>query len=438
MDVQKITPPPVTPYAARQATMAGRSYSFSALGYKSKTLQGLHDHASISMWLPPDLFSKNHSSIDLLLHFSYGAALRPDSVMNIYHNGIFLQSMPLGDPAGLQVTDYRVRIPMLAFRPGLNEFEFEARMHANTGSNCTTGNTDNLLMTLYDDSTIIIPKAPHFVAMPNIHYTLNTGFPYLGNNDDQPMIQIKAITSDNVSAAWTLAAKIGQLKGAPVQALTIGTEAATHNNVIRLANIKDVKKELWQYAPLDLSKNGVINHPVLGDPAALGEKNKSLLAQLFQLLWWNDREQQQATKYYKASIQHSAQVLKNSGILMQMENPQHQDGTLTLILADSDKGMRHAINDLIELWPQLLEAKGDTLFWGRHSQAQILDYNVLTLNDHRYHIGHISWWQRIAYFAIHNPLFLLAVIGAFLLLTAWLTRWVLIRHRRHSHPNIKP
>lgn len=436
MDIQKVTPPPATPYAANQATMAGRSYTFSALGYQSQTLHGLHDHAVVNMWLPPDLFSKNHTTIDILLHFSYGAALRPDSVMNIYHNGIFLQSMSLGNPQGLQVTDYRISIPMLAFRPGLNEFKFEARMHANTGSNCTTGNTDNLLMTLYDDSRIIIPDAPHFVAMPNVYYTLNTGFPYLGSNDANPAIQIKGITKDDVSAAWTLAAKIGQLKGAPVKGLHITTKASTRNDVIRLAKLKDIKPELWQHAPVDLSEKGVVNHPVLTDPQALGEKNTSLIQQLFKLLWWDDREQRQAAKYYKASIQHSSQILKNSGILMQMENPHHEDGTLTLILADGDKEMRQAIEDLVELWPQLHNAKGDTLFWGRRGTDQQLDYNVLRLNQYEYHIGAISWWQRMTYFAIHNPIFLLSSMLVFLLLLTWLTRWVLIRHRRYTNPDI--
>jgi hypothetical protein len=435
MDIHDATPPPATPYAARQATMAGRSYRFADLGYHSQTLRGLHDHTRVTMWLPPDLFSKNHDTIDFLLHFSYGAALRGDSVMNIYHNGVFLQSMSLGDPNGLQVLDYRVSIPMIAFRPGLNEFQFEARMHANTGSNCTTGNTDNLLMTLYDDSTIIIPEAPHFVAMPNVHYTLNTGFPYLGSNSTSPVIQIKTMTAHYISAAWTLAAKIGMLKGAPVQGLHIST-AANQADVIRLATIKDIKSDLWSHAPLDLSEKGVVNHPVLSDPAALGEKNKSLLKQLFTLLWWDDRNQRQIDKYYKAHVQHSAQILKNSGIMMQMENPQHNNGTLTLILADGEQEIQLATEDLVELWPALSNAKGDTLFWGRKGENQQLDYNVLKLNAHEYHIGDISWWQRMTYFAMYNPIFLLSVILGFVFLVTWLTSWVLRRYRHNHHPDI--
>lgn len=436
MDIQEIEEPQDSPYSARKATMGGRSYTFADLDYQTRTLKGLHDHVRVQMWLPPDLFAKNHSSVDLKLHFSYGAALRPDSVMNIYHNGIFLQSMSLGDPNGLQVNDYLISVPMYSFRPGLNEFIFESRMHANTGSNCTTGNTDNLLMTLYDDSTISIPDAPNYVAMPNLYFSMNTGFPYLGNNGDTPVIQVQSMDADAISTAWTLAAKIGQLKGSPVQSLTVTTNAESHADVIRLVSLQDVNKELWQKTPVDLSEVGLINHPTLKDPNVLGEKTQSKFEELYKLFWWDDREQNRPG-FHTTNIRHSVQILDNSGIMMQLENPNHESGTLTLILADGDTQLRHAVEDLVTLWPKLHDIQGDVLFWGKEGTANELDYNALDLDPHQYHIGEITLLNKLTYYAIQYPLFLLGVMLGLLIILSLLTRWVLVSHRRENHPNIE-
>ncbi len=437
MDIRSIEPAKPSPYAAHKATMAGKTYTFADLGYKTRTLKGLHDHVRVQMWLPPDLFSRNHSEVGLSLHFSYGAALRPDSVMNIYHNQVFLQSMSLGDPRGLQVTDYRINIPMYAFRPGLNEFVFESRMHANTGSNCTTGSTDNLLMTLYDDSTLSIPDAPHFVAMPDLYYTLNTGFPYLGSQGDQ-VILVPTINADTLAAAWTLAARIGQLKGDAVYDLTVSDQADGHANIIRLSSLGDIEPALWQHAPVDLGEAGVINHPMLRNPATLGKKTISRLEALYQLFWWNDRNPHSGSGYYQTRIAHSAQILKNSGIMMQMENPKHPNGTMTLLLADDISQLRAAINDLVTLWPRLNDAHGDVLFWGHGTTTDALDYNVLELGSTQYHIGDISLLQRLKYFAIQYPVFLLSFLLALLLIVSLLTRWVLVRYRQQTNPDIAP
>ncbi len=437
MDIEDIQPAPSSPYAARKATMAGRTYRFADLEYRTRSLRGLHDHVRLQMWIPPDLFAENHSLVELNLHFSYGAALRPDSVLNIYHNTLFLQSISLGDPQGLQVRDYRITIPMYAFRPGLNEFIFESRMHANTGSNCTTGNTDNLLMTLYEDSTVSIPDAPHFVAMPDLYYTLNTGFPYLGSQGADQVIAVDSITPDTLSAAWTLAAKIGQLKGDAVDSLTVTTQAEAHANVILLSNIVQTDDRIWEHAPIDLRTAGMINHPTLRDPSSLGRKTQSRMEELYRLFWHSESKKGRP-EFYQARIRHSAQILKNSGILMQMETPWRSGGTLTLLLADDTHQLRHAVSDLIRIWPRLKDAHGDTLFWGRPDEKQGLDYNILDLDPHRYHIGSIGFWQRIHYFAIQYPVFLLLVTFSLLVVVTLLTRWLLIAYRRRTHADIEP
>ncbi len=437
MDIRSITPAKSSPYAAQKATMAGRTYTFADLGYKTHTLKGLHDHVRVQMWLPPDLFSHNHSAVELSLHFSYGAALRPDSVMNIYHNQVFLQSMSLSDPHGLQVTDYHISIPMSAFRPGMNTFVFESRMHANTGSNCTTGNTDNLLMTLYDDSSLSIPDAPHFLAMPDLYYTLNTGFPYLGSQGDQ-VILVPTMNTDALGAAWTLAARIGQLKGDPVRDLTVSNKPDGHANIIRLSSLGDIKPALWQHAPVDLGQAGVINHPMLRNPVALGQKTISKLEALYQLFWWSDRDSHPVSSYYQTRISHSAKILKNSGIMIQMENPKHPGGTMTLLLADDVSQLRVAVNDLVTLWPQLSDVHGDVLFWGRDTTTGTPDYNALELDTAQYHIGNISLLQRLEYFAIQYPVFLLSFLLVLLLVVSLLTRWILIHYRQQTNPDITP
>ncbi len=439
MDVFDVTVPSAMVYSSRHAVQEGREYNFADLGFQTKTMKGLQDQTSVMMWLPPDLFSKNHSQVEMRLHFSYGAALRPDSVLNIYHNGQFLRGISMSDPRGLLVRDYRIWIPLYAFRPGLNEFRFESRMHANTGTNCTTGNTDNLLLTLFDDSTFTIPETSHYVAMPDFNYLVNTGYPYLGDLGDTPVIQIPNLNPQMLSSAWTLAARLGQLKGSPIQSLTVSNSANGASNIIRLDVFSNVDDTIWNAAPVNLGKKGFINHPSLANPSVLGHEPLTWRKKLNMLLSGSEYESGSETgaRYHSVGIQQSFS-LKNQGALMQFENPKVSGGTMTLLVSDSEEQLVQAIRHLVELWPQMQDSHGDLLLWGTSVEKGHPDFWSGEVGSNVYHIGSMPYLERITYFAIQYPVFLLILLLVVFLFMALLTRYLLIMYRHQTHPHIEP
>jgi len=439
-NIQGVEAPEALAYTQKHAAFEGREYSFSDLGFKTQTLQGMKDYARVTMWLPPDLFAKSHENVELRLHFAYAANLRSDSSMKIYHNGHFLRSIGLNAPGGLDIAGYRIWLPLYTFRPGLNEFEFEVDMQGNTPSKCVSFDNKNLKLTMFEDSALIIPDIAHFVAMPDLHFTLNTGFPYLNEQTGEaaPVIQVPSLNNELLGSAWTLAAKLGQLKGMPNRALTVATNADNAANVILLSSLKLVSPELWTATPIDLGEKGVINHPVFTDPAALGHEPTTFLMKLFMLLPGHaaiSEDPRQGQKVVR--IRHDVHLL-NSGIMMQFENPKHLNGTMTMLVADSDEQLRGGIDQLVQLWPLMNDAHGDALFWGKRGQSEEPDFVAVTISEKSYHIGNMNYLQRISYFATRYPEFLIGFFVTLVVGMALLTRWLLVRYRRRTHPTIEP
>ena len=438
MDVFDVQVPSAMAYSSRHAVQEGREYNFADLGFHTTTLKGLQDAATVTLWLPPDLFAKTHAQVEMRLHFSYGAALRPDSVLNVYHNGQFLRGISLSDPRGLLVRDYRIWIPLHAFRPGLNEFRFESRMRANTGTNCTTGNTDNLLMTLFDDSTFTIPETSHYVAMPDLNYLVNTGYPYLGDLGDTPVIQIPNLKPHMLASAWTLAAKLGQLKGSPIQSLTVSNTDMGATNVIRMDVFSNIDDRIWEAAPVHLGRKGFVNHPSLANPSVLGHDPLTWRKKLNMLLEGSEYESGvEGPRYHSVGIQQSFS-LKNQGVMMQFENPRVDNGTMTLLVSDSQEQLVDAIHSLIRLWPQMQDSHGDLLLWGTAIEQGRPDFWSAEVGSHTYHIGSMPFLERITYFAIQYPVFLLIVLFIVFVFMAILTRALLIMYRHQVHPHIEP
>ncbi len=430
LDIDRVVLPDPAGPVAPHAVVEGRSYRFSDLGFSDMHLAGLADESRIRLWMPPDLFASEHMLVDLKLHFSYGAALRADSVLNVYHNGTFLRGISLGDPRGLMIRDYLIRIPLHQFRPGINEFRFESRMHALTTTNCTTGNTDNLKLSIFADSSITVPAAEHYLAMPNLNVTMNTGYPYLGDDGKPVAIHFRAGDPDLISAAWTLAARLAQLRGMPIPRLEIGPQASATNR-IELAALKDVEADLWHRTPVDLGRVGEIQHPLLANPAALGEPAMSVRQKLKVLLASEEKKREAAN--YTAAVRQSFQ-LQNLGVLMQMQAGEDA-GTLSLLVADSNADLRRAVERLVRLWPEMHDVQGDVLVWGQAVDAADPDYWSAAVSNRTYYVGTMPYLKRVEYFAVQYPLFLLGLLLVLFVFMSLLSRWLLLGYRRKAHPD---
>jgi len=438
IQVFDIKMPEPTQYTSHVAVMEGHEYHLSHLGFKSTTLRGLVDQTHVDVWIPADLFATSHMNVELKLHVSYGAALRADSVLNIFHNGKFIRGVSLADERGLTVEDYLIKIPLASLSPGKNRFEFQSRMFAYTGSNCTTGNTENLLFTLFDDSTISIPNTNRFVEMPEINLLTRTGFPYADQLDSKPVIQVSAFSDAMLGAAWTFAARMAQVREAVVEPLTVVVDASDRPNIIRLSTVREVSEDFWAKAPVHLGESGFINHPTLANPNIMGRKSDSWRHQMSQLL---DASVSDAPEYLKRSsvVRISEDVtLFNSAAMMQLENPEHAKGTLTLIVSDSEESLEQGVHRLVEIWDQLGYVSGDLVVWGEATKEGAPDFWSAHIDQHHYHVGTMPRWDLLSYYAIKYTGFLIALLFGMFVVMALITRWVLIYYRRNEHPTIEP
>jgi len=436
VQVYDVQAPAVKNYASHVAVIEGHEYKLSQLDYTTTTLKGLVDQTHFDVWIPPDLFAESHMNVELKLHFSYGASLRADSVLNIFHNGKFIRGISLADQRGLSIADYLIRVPLASMRPGVNRFEFQSRMYAYTGSNCTTGNTENLLFTLFDDSIISIPDTARLVAMPELNLLTTTGFPYVGTTASESVIQVSALSDAMLGSAWTLAARLAQVREAVIEPLSVAMESGDHKNIIRLSTIREIDSSWWDKAPINLGEKGFINHPTLANPDVLGEKISTWRLKLARLL---DASVADAPAYLKQSqyvrIQQDVKLL-NAAALLQMENPNHPSGTLTLIVSDTEDELERSVQRLAVLWGDLSSVNGDLLIWGTSAKQGQADFWSASLHQQHYHIGNMSRWQRLSYFAIQYPTFLITLLLTIFIVMGLITRGALTFYRKKEHPSI--
>ena len=175
-------------YSGKNTVAQNGNYRFSQLDFKSTTVRGTaasslinEEHVQsveIEVVMPADLFAHEDRNVDLILHFAYGAGLRRDSVLNIMLNDRFERAIALDQDGGAVYHKYQIAIPLRSFQPGVNKIRFAPRMMPLITGECQAIQTENLQLTLFEDSLLKMPSASHFVAMPNLRLLVRAGFPY--------------------------------------------------------------------------------------------------------------------------------------------------------------------------------------------------------------------------------------------------------------------
>jgi len=191
-------------------------YSFNQLGFKSETVQGWHTgRFTLKVYMPGDISQDDQSNAELRLHFSYGAALRKDSVFDVFVNNQFQTAIRLNDQDGSMHQDHRLYLPMKAFQPGLNLVDLVPEMVPLYSGNCEIVQDENLLFTMYDDSDFVLPNAMHKARLPSLGLFSQTTYPYSSLPDgSETAVFVADKDADTLCAAWTILGKMAQVSGA--------------------------------------------------------------------------------------------------------------------------------------------------------------------------------------------------------------------------------
>ena len=138
---------------------------FEDFAFRTVTLRGMSaGRAELTFNVPADLFSGRDHDVELRLHIAHGAGMRGDSVLNLMLNGTFENVIHLDRAEGAVYRDYRVQIPLRSLRPGRNVLSFEPQLMPLVTGDCQAVQDENLLVTIFDDSTIEMPPRAQQVS----------------------------------------------------------------------------------------------------------------------------------------------------------------------------------------------------------------------------------------------------------------------------------
>lgn len=157
----------------------GKSYTFASLGVGTKEFRSINPpEIEIPLRLPSDLYLSPNKFASLILHMAYDAAMRSDSVLNFKLNGRFIKGVHLDNPRGDHFRAYRLDIPLSTFKPGLNRLGLQAVLTPLHTDHCQLIQTENLRLTIFDDSKFALPQVPYWIKMPQLDLLFQDAFPF--------------------------------------------------------------------------------------------------------------------------------------------------------------------------------------------------------------------------------------------------------------------
>ncbi|MCB1244166.1 MAG: cellulose biosynthesis cyclic di-GMP-binding regulatory protein BcsB [Verrucomicrobiales bacterium] len=336
-------------YLANFTIKSAEVVAFSEIGQITDTVKGMNAPAfRLDFSLPPDAYGREGLTAELRLHFAHGAGLREDSVVNLILNGEFSRAIPLLAKEGAVFRDYQVEIPLRSFRPGQNVIEFETRMvPARTGF-CELIQQENLLFTLYDDSTIEFPAMEHYVRFPDLELWQRTGFPVTkGPLGEGYFLHVAERDPATVASAWMISGKLAQTAGIPLLGMKVSGE-------LPLAG------EHWLGVG---ATSAIVPQLTPGAPVAFGEKGRLpfILAEIPAARRGLVPDRRQERTRLSGGLEAKA-VAGDFGLLCQYPSPMDGRSVATLVTAETREKLQTRVSQLIrpETWNGL---NGDTVAW---------------------------------------------------------------------------
>lgn len=200
------------PWHAPKLVQPQEVVPFSALGYRTSTLQGLRPGQSqLSFNAPADYAAKKGDLSSMKLHFAYAGGIRADSTFVMKLNGHFVNSVPLNNVEGQEFTKMEVSLPSEYILPGRNLITFEPVFMTNK-EQCGMIRDEHMHLTIYEDSSLELSRATIKPAAPDLARFGLTGWPYV---KDQNQLFINIRDNRAYEAMLTTVASLANNAAAP-------------------------------------------------------------------------------------------------------------------------------------------------------------------------------------------------------------------------------
>ncbi len=403
------------------------TYTLKDLGMSTSTVQGSGYHQlDLTFDLPPDFYAAEDAVVELSLDFSYGAQLRSDSVLNVMLNETFERVISLSDPKGSVYKGYTLRLPLRSFKPGRNHLRFEPSLIPSVGGECIAVNSGNLMFTLYGSSTLKVPYATKYAALPDLKLFAESVFPYRRSGEPEPMaISLLSRDHETIASAWTLLAKMAQVADGPLMDVEIGFSIPQDDREqIVLATYDQLDEDFMQNATISLDGDKKYPYPVADDVS--GNLNKKQLGKLSKMFGEKEQSAEPTADMMLARMTQNV-VPQSHGLVTAFLSPYGEKRMLTVFAADDGQKLHNYMKALVQpsLWTKL---SGDVALWSDEPRSIVTQTagekyfvgDASARDQMRYHVSKSPWWWILGVFVI-------------IILLAWLTRILLRRRftRRH-------
>jgi hypothetical protein len=431
MSVDSVQPPPSVPHSTGARLLPNGDYPFSRFGFHTRTLKGMDvEPAVLNLTMPPDLYAPETTEVELDLHLAFGAGMRNDSVLNLFLNGNFETSIPLADPRGGNYSHYRVKIRLRDLQPGPNSIELRPLLIPLVSGECELLNSDNLLLTLFEDSRLRMPNASHFASLPDLRLFALTGFPHTEKGDGSDLyLHLAAADPDTAAAAWTLLGKLAQRNGMALHQARVSLQRPREPvPAVVLGGLADLDPTLLAEAPIRPGDPAAVPYPVApaiaSDEGSMGWLDR---------LSWKVRDflalEDTPTRGYRQALVHLGGGPGRYTMAMQYRSRALGDGPITLFAAEDAATLSNGIERLIqpEFWNSL---SGDVTLW-REARDSIASAR---LGDD-FQVGELDAWWWANFQLSRNPWAWGALVLTLVLTLAWLGTHLLKAFRRRHRPD---
>lgn len=338
------------------------------------------------------------------MSFSYGAALRSDSVLNISLNGKYIRGIHLDNPNGGLIEGYKISVPTYLFKPGTNVLKFEPVLTPLIYGKCENIQTQNLFLTLFDVSTFYLPPMPHFVDLPKLELFFLNGFPITRWPDGhESMIYLTNSDLNAINAALNLIGIITQKNGYPLfdVQFTYDNPKNFNGELIIMGDISSIPENLKKITPLNLTKQTTVPYPVVRS--------------------WADEFSMAYSKQI-SSIGHGR------GAIMGFQSPYAEGRSAVMFTATSTK-------DILSLSKVLMEPSVQAKIEGDISlvdlETETEDYKVLSFNiGKRYFSGKSGMVSKLDLYLYTYPWLYYVTVGVVIIFLSFAIFYLLVRYRK--------
>ncbi|GFK94119.1 Cyclic di-GMP-binding protein [Fundidesulfovibrio magnetotacticus] len=338
VDISKVSDPAPAMLEAARNVSPDKEYSLRALGFATRTFRTDQARATpvdIPFTLSSGLDLNPNSYVALSLHMAYAPGMREDSVLTIHINGIYVGGVHLADVKGGTFLDYRVNLPVFAMHKGSNTLTLTPVLNPLKTNLCEFYQSENLLLTLFDDSTLTFPDLPLFVRLPDLALLYQDAFPYARWADLRGSTLLLGDKSpETVRAAVNLAAQAAQRTGLPPLGLDVSFGPEAKGNVLAVGPVDALPKPLVSAAPFSLLPQGPRPYPQMPRPKARADDAAShkapLWAKYLPFLWESGRKHMEVTSSLWADVRNGASLTPGKGVVTQFKAPGSTEDTVTL------------------------------------------------------------------------------------------------------------